>query len=250
MRTALIAVLLAACGSSKPSQGTDAPPSNDDAPIETHDAPLPPADAAAGFGTLSGMCGAITLDDITKPAPRVVQVSFDFATMYVDADDRDQLTAGGQHLAATPNAGGSSGLSEIFAFEELGRCEGATLLKTETEIVYDTASKKTDMEISLMGHKVGVSVTRAFAFPLGTPYSLDQATALLKKKLGDIPLSTASVSAADKWDKQFLSIEANDKEAADFVVEAWNGLDAATQGDTIVVLITTDGADDFIYTNQ
>ena len=28
-------------------------------------------------------------------------------------------------------------MSEMFAFETLARCEGASLLKTESEIVYD-----------------------------------------------------------------------------------------------------------------
>jgi hypothetical protein len=65
-------------------------------------------------------------------------------------------------MAATPNAGGSSGLSEIFAYEQLARCEGAVFLKSETEIVYaPPTSKKTDLEVMLGTHKLGVSVTRA-----------------------------------------------------------------------------------------
>jgi len=196
------------------------------------------------------MCGVVGEADLTGPTPRVIRVSFDFAREYMDPADRPLLTEGGQHLADTPNAGGSSGLSEIFAYEELGRCDTASLLKTETEIIYDTVSKKTDMEILLAGHKIGVSVTRAFAFPLGTTYTSEQATQLLTKKLGDIPLSTASVSAADRWDKQFLSILAYDDAAADTTEQAWGALDPSLQGDTIVVLVTTNGADTFVYTNQ
>ena len=53
-----------------------------------------------------------------------------FARRYNDPADRPLLSPGGQHLADTPNAGGSSGFSEIFAFEELLHCESATLLHT------------------------------------------------------------------------------------------------------------------------
>src|SRR5437016_2881484 len=89
--------------------------------------PPGPASAAAsdGFGVLSGMCGAITEADLVGPTPRVVRVGFDFARAYNDAQDRSLLTPGGHHMADTPNAGGSSGLSEIFAYEELARCEHA-----------------------------------------------------------------------------------------------------------------------------
>ena len=36
-------------------------------------------------------------------------------------------------MFATPNAGGSSLESEVMSFEVLHYCEGATLLKTETD---------------------------------------------------------------------------------------------------------------------
>lgn len=251
-----IVLLLALVGCSSPSdpkatpdapaqQAIDAPPTAD--PDASVDAPS----TTAGFGTLGGTgCGAITDADMTGLDPRLIRVDFDFMREYVDPADRPLLTAGGLHLAETPNAGGSSGLSEIFAYEELDRCDHAMLLKTETEIMYDTMSKKTDLEIALRGHKIGVSVTRAFAYPLGTPYTMDQANTLIRKKLGDIPLATASVSAADRWEKQFLAIMAIDQQSADVMAAAWDALDATTKGDTIVILTTTTGADTFIYTNQ
>ncbi|MBX3157803.1 MAG: hypothetical protein KF773_17675 [Deltaproteobacteria bacterium] len=252
LRAALVTVaLLAACGGAPSSPEVDAPigpPPPIDGAVAA-DAAID-APAAQGFGTLSGMCGALEAMDLTGTAPRVLRVDFDFARAYMDPADRPLLTPGGVKIAETPNAGGSSGRSEIFAFEELARCEDAALLKTETEIVYDTNSKKTDMLIEVGGHKIGVSVTRAFAFPLGTPYTLQQATSLVSRKLADIPLATASVSAADRWEKQFLAIMAIDDQAADTMAQAWSMLDPAVQGDTIIVLTTTTGADTFIYTNQ
>ncbi|MEO7091835.1 MAG: hypothetical protein ABI175_01210, partial [Polyangiales bacterium] len=150
----------------------------------------------------------------------------------------------------TPNAGGSSGLSEVFAFEQLSRCEQATLVKTETQIVYDTPGKITDLEVLIAGHKIGVSVTRAVAFPFGQPYTLAAASTLITKKLTDIQASTMNVSAADKWDKQILAVLAWDDQAADIVAQAWTAADAQTKADTIVIVTVTAGEDTFIYTNQ
>lgn len=208
------------------------------------------ADAANGFGDLSGMCGVLGDPELVGSTPVLVEDAFTFARAYKDPDDRGLLTPGGVHLIETPNAGGSSELSELFAYEQLARCEGATLLKTETEVVYtDPNGKKTDMLVVVDGHKIGVSVTRAFAFPIGMPYTVTQATDLLARKLGDIQLSSANVASADAWDKQILAYQAIDNQAAQVVVDVWQGLDAALRADTILLITTTNGDDLFIYQN-
>jgi hypothetical protein len=92
--------------------------------------------------------------------------------------------------------------------------------------------------------------SRAVAYPFGSTYTMDAAAMLLTRKLGDIQLSTANVSAQDRWDKQVLAILAWDDTVATTVAQAWAGLDASVQADTIVLLTTTDGEDGFIYTNM
>jgi hypothetical protein len=221
----------------------DAPPALDAGP-DALGLPL------AGFGDLSGMCGVLAVADLTGAAPELFRDTMTFTRRYNDPADRPLLTPGGLHLAETPNAGGSSGFSEIFAYEELARCELAGLLKTETEIVYSTTGKITDLEVDIDGHKIGVSVTRAVAFPFGSVYTLDAATALMTKKLGDIQLSTANVSAADRWDKQILAVLAYDDAAADTIAQAWTALDPSIKADTIVIVTSTAGDDTFIYTNM
>lgn len=219
-----------------------------DADTTTDSAPM--TDAAAGFGDLSGMCGVLTDTELLDGSPHLVQDAFTFARAYVDPDDRPLLTPGGVHLIETPNAGGSSEMSELFAFEQLARCEGATLVKTETEITYtNTGGKKTDILVEIDGHTIGVSVTRAFAFPIGTPYSEQQATTLLTRKLDDIQLSSANVTAADAWEKQILAYQAIDDQAAQTVLAVWNGLGASTKADTILLVTVTNGDDLFIYQN-
>lgn len=242
MRRLAAVLLLVACGAPS-GAGPDAA------------APDGPADAAAGadaatsFGELGGMCGVLEELDLTGPAPRFVRASFTFARRFEDPADRPLLTPGGRHVIETPNAGGSSILSEVFAYEQLARCELAPLLKTETEIVYDTPGKITDLSVRIDGVTIGVSVTRAFAFPLGTPYTVGQATTLVQRKLEDILASTANVSAADRWQKQILAILAYDDQAAETVAEAWSALDPAVQADSIVLVTATHGADTFLYVN-
>jgi hypothetical protein len=240
----LLCLLFAACGSqSEPAATPDAPASMPDTAIDA-------AGALAGFGDLSGMCGVLGQSDLSGASPELVRATLTFVRRYNDPDDRPLLTPGGQHLAETPNAGGSSGFSEIFAYEELARCEHASLLKTETEIVYDTTGKITDLEVTMGAAKIGVSVTRAQTYPLGNPYPLDTATTLIMRKLNDIKMSTANVSAADRWTKQVLAVLAWDTQAADVVQQAWSMLPADVKADTIVVVTSTDGDDTFIYTNM
>lgn len=244
MRRLAFCLFVAACGS--PSEPAQMP----DAPAVTPDAAVDSGEAAAGFGDLSGMCGVLGQADLTGPTPELFRATFTFARRYNDPADRPLLTPGGQHLAATPNAGGSSGLSEIFAYEELARCEHADFLKSETEISYQTTGKITDLEVMMGSEKIGVSVTRAQTYPLGMTYTLSTAQALLNKKLGDIKLSSANVSPADKWTKQILAVLAWDSQAADTIQQAWMGLTADVKADTIVVVTSTDGDDTFIYTNM
>jgi hypothetical protein len=243
MRRALVLILVAACGGAPVAEQPDA------AIAETPDGSTDVV-AATGFGELSGACGSLMATDLTSASPALFRATLTFARRFNDPGDRPLLTPGGQHLAATPNAGGSSGLSEIFAYEELARCETATLLHTETEISYQIDGKITDLEVSIAGERIGVSVTRAQTYPLGTPYTQAGATTLLNKKLRDIQMSTANVSEDDKWRKQVLAILAWDTQAADTFATAWAALDADVKADTLVVITTTEGDDTFIYTNQ
>lgn len=256
-RVAPVLFFFAACG------GTSAPISFDAPASPAIDAPIAAADAApdaaaaspdastavplAGFGDLGGECGVLGVADLTGASPELHRARLTFARAYVDPDDRPLLTPGGQTMMATPNAGGSSAASEAFAYEELARCELATLLKTETQIVYDKTGKITDLEVSIDGHKIGVSVTRAETYPLGQTYTVQTASTLLARKLGDIQVSTADVSAGDRWDKQILAVIAYDDQAADSIAQAWTALDAGTKADTLVIVTTTDGPDTFLY---
>ncbi|MBK9034393.1 MAG: hypothetical protein IPL61_24525 [Myxococcales bacterium] len=261
MRRALVLVLvpalLAACGADDSAGPVDAA-MVDAALVDVADTDTSPPRfdafgpdaAAAGFGALSGQCGVLTLAELDGTDPLWFQGEFTFDNRYDDPAERPQLTPGGQYMMSVPNAGGSSVFSEVFAYEWLARCEQATLLKTETEIVYDVVGKKVDMLVEIDGRKVGVSVTRAMTFPLGDPYTLAAATTLFERKLDDIQLATEQVSAGDRWSKQMLTVMAYDLQHAQVAMEAWSMLDAATKDDTLLVVAVTNGDDLFIYTDM
>jgi len=201
-----------------------------------------------GFGVISGDCGVLD-DELSSADPFFFDNAIDFGSDgYDDPAERDQLTDGGARMAATPNAGGSSLFSEVFAYEVLARCEGALLEQTETEVQYVTAtSKKTDMVISIDGERYGVSVVRSFVFPPGTPLSLAEASDRLQGKLDDILVSSANVVPEQAWDKQLLAVIAPEPEHVATLLEAWEGLDAATKADTIIYVTVSNGDDDFLY---
>lgn len=215
---------------------------DDDTDPADDDTDIGPLD---GYGTLEGDCGDIDAPDLDALAPQ-----FLVTTLTLDGKpDAEELTAGGAEVLADGNAGGSSVWSEVFSFEVLTRCDRAELLKTETEIVYDTAGKITDLLIDIDDRKVGVSVTRAVRFPFDDPYTPEAATELLSDKLADIPLSSANVSEQDRWVKQILHIIAYAPGHAEVLEDVWGGLDADLRGDTLVLVTVTEGDDGFVYGN-
>lgn len=213
-----------------------------------------PADAGAidagglplsGFGALAGDCDVID-DEITDPFPSLFESAIAFDHPFTD-EEASALTDGGREMLADGNAGGSSLLSEVFAFELLARCELTPLVKTETEIEYDAPGAITDLLVAIDGEKIGVSVTRAVAFPFDAPYTVEQASELLTRKLSDILESTNNVSEGDRWRKQILAVLAFGPDHVTSLTAALAEIDPAIRADTIVWILVTDGTDDFIY---
>ena len=198
-----------------------------------------------GLGELMGRCGVLGDMQLTGDMPGFFVNTLDFEDV---GFDYDQLTPGGQQIFDDGNLGGSSLYSEVVAYEVLARCEGAELVKTEAEIVYDEKGPRTDLLVDFDGTSIGVSVVRAQGFPLDDPYTVEQATTILEDKLGDIPLSTAAVSAEDAWTKQILHVVAYAPMHAESLQTAYEALGPELTLDTIVVVTVTEGDDLFIYT--
>lgn len=212
----------------------------------TVDAARPDAGPDA-VGVVTGECGELDDTELLSDSSFHFRNAIDLGTMFGPSQEM-RLSDGAREILAEGTAGGSSGLSEAFAFEVLHRCEGAALVKTETEIVYDPAgSDKTDILVEIDGHRIGVSVTRAVGFPFDAPYLVDRAQMLLERKLMSILESTMNVVAADAWIKQILHVIAYAPMHADSIVAAWALIDPSLRADTILYVTVTDGDDAPIY---
>ncbi len=194
------------------------------------------------YGEIQGSCGSIAAQ-LDSPEP-----SF-FSNVYL-FDDAPQfnpahLSDGAKTRYNSENAGGSSMCSEVLSIQVLEECEGATLYKMETEVLYDVLGDITDYVVLINGEKVGVSVTRAYKGPFVDEYTATDATELLEKKLTSIQESSANVSAEDRWVKQILHIWTLHEEWKDTVATAWESIDPSIKGNTIV-LVTVENNSEFI----
>jgi hypothetical protein len=253
----LYLLLMLACSSPSPIEDAGfSADAESDAGADDAGAPAdasPPADTGSadagedGFGLIMGACGALD-EALTSTSASVFGNSIDFGDDPYDSADESRLSEGGREILRDGNAGGSSLFSELFSYEVLHRCEGAVLLKTETEVEYvDPMGKLTDLLVSIDGHKIGVSVTRAVTFPRDAPYSEADALPLLESKLEDILASSANVAPEDRWVKQILHVIAYGEVHAEAMVNAHAMVDESIRADTILVVTRSDGDDEFIY---
>ncbi len=200
------------------------------------------------LGTHAGASGTLRAE-LTQSGSSLIFDSLVFVAGETYA--KPSLSPGGQRLYDTPNAGGSSTESEVMSYEVLRACEGAKLLKTETEVTYGPASDGgansiTDILVEIDGKKVGVSVTRAYKPKNQGTQSDAEIKSLLEKKLEGILASTARVSAGDKWVKQVLHVFAATQASADGITRVFPTIDTGLRADTIVLVTRTEGGG-FIY---
>jgi len=245
-------LLVAGCGAGSGSTPDSALPARDaaaDSAAPTVDgAPLLGTNTAI-LGTLTGVCPSLT-GMLSAPTPSLIENSVTFAGG--ESYARAELSPGGQRIFDTPNAGGSSTESEVMAFEVLHFCDGATLVKTETEVLYAPpddagASSITDILVGFGATKIGVSVTRVYKPTVGGMTDLE-ARDLLVRKLDGINRSSQRVLAADRWQKQILHVFVATEAAAAQVPRVLATIDSATRADTIVVVTRTVGGG-FVYCN-
>lgn len=138
----------------------------------------------------------------------------------------------------TPNAGGSSLLSEVLSCEVLGRCLGARLARTEMEIKYLFAEQPiTDFTVTLPNvsprMSVGVSVTRAFAYK--GAYRKAACRKLLLKKLTGILASSRNV-IGERFFKQILHVWVPNGKVARTVQSAYRSLPVEVTHNTVVLI--------------
>jgi len=234
-----------ACSSSTAVPGDD----DDTAAVDDDDSGLVDDDDSAAdedhYGNLSGDCGVLDSTELSSGLSRLFRNAIDFGDTPFS---EDLLGEGAQEVIDDGNLGGSSLHSEALAFEVLERCESALLLKTEAEIDYlDDGGKKTDLLVEIAGERLGVSVTRAFHFPPGEPYTEAEATVLLDDKLSDVLLSSANAVELDAWDRSVLHVIAYDGSHGDTIELVFAALAPAVTADTLLLVTVTDGDDEYLY---
>ncbi len=245
MRLPALFLLALACTPPPPPTGGDDAGSTSSVDLDAGSSPVPDG----GHGRITGSCGRVA-GELASSGPAYFEVHLDFASDgFDDPQERPRLTAGAQQILSEGTAGGSSGVSEAFAFEVLALCESAAFVKSETTIVYEPpTSKKTDILVRIADQRVGVSVTRAVAYPVGSGYSVTpERVGFLEGKLDDILISSQNVVADDRWVKQLLVIMAYDEIHAATLRSIWQSLDEATRADTVVYVVITDGDDRSVY---
>ncbi|KAF9395152.1 hypothetical protein CPC16_009187, partial [Podila verticillata] len=195
----------------------------DDAPNMTfYISPLSISQLATGLWTRS------------RPACVIINTSIPRGLLFDDMDWCDDSL----RMLNTPNAGGSSLLSEVLSCEMLNRCLGATLAKTEMEIKYLFAYQPiTDYTVCLPNLSprmhVGVSVTRAFAFK--GAYRRNDCRKLLYKKLRGILASTKNV-IDERFFKQILHVWVPNGKVARTVQATYKTLPIEVTRNTVVII--------------
>lgn len=201
-----------------------------------------PLKGQTAWGPISGACGEVAAQlHVKEPSFLTTTWTFKTATSFNAVD----LSPGAKKRYEGENAGGSSICSEVMSMQLLHECEGATLYKTEKEVGYRQQGSITDYVTTIANERVGVSVTRAYKGPTIQTYTDADAQTLLSKKLKGVLESSANVKAEDKWIKQVLHIWTMQPQWVPILKKAWDGLDAATRADT-VVLVTIETNSEYV----
>lgn len=145
------------------------------------------------------------------------------------------LSTASKRMLETPNAGGNSIWSEVISLEMLSGMYGAALLRTELEILYGCHSKITDFSVQIMGHHIGVSVTRAMKFR--GIFNADDAIRLMKKKLNGVVRSTRGVIREHRWEKQILHVFAECDYVADTIRRIYDSeIEEEDKANTMIII--------------
>lgn len=212
---------------------------------------LDAGDAGTPIVIIEGTCGVLDTE-LTDELPHYFENTTTFPDGFT-ARDLARVSEGARTILDEGTAGGSSGESEAFAFEVLHRCEGASLVRTETMIRYSVPmpGSITDILVAIDGMQVGVSVTRALTFSgrcmSAETFDMAAATELIERKLAGVNESSTLVAPEDAWVKQILFVYAINEGHAAGVMDAWSRASAELRADTILYVSVSEGMDEFIY---
>jgi hypothetical protein len=153
------------------------------------------------------------------------------------------------------NAGGSSELSEALSMQFMHIVHGVTEFVPEMEVAYFIDYKMCDY-LMRMGREqhanVGVSVTRAVAYPFGQRFTLEMARKLMRRKLYGLVVARECVLERDTFYNAVLHVWCHDEESVDLLRAAHAEVVAEDADRTYedVDVVCTVCKQMFIYTNR
>lgn len=150
-------------------------------------------------------------------------------------------------IFAEPNAGGNSVNSEGLSMEVLSQLYGASDVVTEMEVSYWNDNwKKCDYITKILGHRVGVSVTRGMFYPSPDGFTKEDAIHLLHKKLDGLVVARSGIRKRDSFRNSILHIWCETDRIADLITEAWQEASYKLR-DNIIVVLTVTTTSPFIF---
>ena len=161
------------------------------------------------------------------------------------------LHEGTKQVLQEPNAGGKSFNSEALSFETLQALFGATNVVTEMHVRYKARHTSiVDFVCDILGHRVGVSVTRAMHFQGAEFFTEVNAETLLTKKLAGLDRAAAAVCEEHRFDRQILHVWAQSESVGNLVKSCFESMSMKRSRPTICLLTVTDRLDKFVFNND
>ena len=201
-------------------------------------------DASEPWGILISGDVHLIAENLQSNYPSLLNISFDCNVSY----NNSLLSSDAQTVFNDCSTGGSVCDSRSLAMEVLNRLAHATLSSTESQIGYiDAAGKKTDMIVNIENLKVGIDVARAYHYPPENQYTQVEATTLLTRSLSDIKTESQNLTSGYGCVKYILLVFAYNSDYATQISTSWESIDPSIKSNTIVLVVTTNGDDSFIY---
>lgn len=175
-----------------------------------------------------------------------------------------------QKIMDSPNAGGSSIVSEAVSFEILKNDLGAISVKTEMEVSYWSDHwKRCDYITRINGENVAVSVTRV-AYAPGKQLDREMALELYSKKLYGLVVARAGImvdpipanmsewgppfdnkeQSPDGYMKSILHILCRNQGEVDLLQNLYAELSEELKSDIGVIINVITGDTDWVFTNR
>jgi hypothetical protein len=148
-----------------------------------------------------------------------------------------------------PNAGGKSLHSEAISVKVLNELFGLSDIATEMEVEYRWFNyKRCDYICTMYGQRIGVSVTRAMAYPHPSLFTLEDACRLLNRKIYGLLVAREGVLEKHDFKKCILHIWCETKRISDLVRYYYSTLNVEMKDNIILVLTVTEYNEaSFIY---